>query len=250
MLVLDAEQPRLLRTPAYAVGENALSVERVVRVLAPGEAKSAARARITSTVSWRGYPAASARMALRSSSAEHREALVRRWLPSAGLLEIESCSLRGLDAPDEPVVLHVTYVEEGTFQVSGGMILGRLSAPWEDPWLRAEPCATRRAPFRLSMATTLDSRTTVVPPPGYRFASATPADAAGDSPFGVWTCAWSREGLALRVTYRHQSTNGRHAPSEYEDFVRARGQASAPLAEALRLEEAPSASAVPMDRGQ
>ena len=221
-LVLDPDNPRLVTVPDYPKNTAKVTVQRILEITNVTDVLS------TETITLSGFDAFYNRAIFRASEPANWKAMLQQQL--AGELrqvDIQSLRIENLDAVREPLTVQLTTRVRNSFQDTGESLLGRFPVLWELSYVSAAPSENRQSPFQIRIPRTIESKTTVRLPSGFKLRDSGKLNKTTTSTFGH--CATSveeaNETIIVKCDIRQDS--GSYSASEYSAFEEAMQSATA-----------------------
>lgn len=152
---------RLVRIPAIPPDAVFLQSERAV-TFREADAVVEEEARLTGLLAtWlRGH--------LEHGSEEQRRANMELVLSAGGPLHLKRVAVEGLEDPEAPLIVRMSYAAPGVLHEAGANRVTTLPLPWYHRLVAAaRPAGVRHAPLAISRPLRLECRTTVHAPAGF-----------------------------------------------------------------------------------
>jgi hypothetical protein len=204
---LDERNPRFVRIPDYPTNASLIQIERTI------EFTNRSDALVSETLKFEGVHGAYLRNLLAGESSVARRSYIARFTSGSG--EILNLEINGIEQPELPLELKVTYLLRSQFHWAQKQLSGSLPAGCENVYFAEEPVEKRLMPFEIAIPLTVETSVTVTPPDGYK------ARISGGSPQGMTdsfvTCESKSEtrGNNLHFTARLFRPAGRFPASDY-----------------------------------
>lgn len=166
MLVLDPDDPRLVKVPPYPKDSSRLKIRRQV------ERSGESDLRVQEKLEADGYYGAQLRAYFQSIEPRHRAARYQQSLTRSGqIVRVRKLAVHGLEETAKPLRVELTYVLPGAVQSVGRKLLVKLPAAFESDALFVTHVDQRLAPFNPGYPLQLDVKTALTVSEGYAWAN-------------------------------------------------------------------------------
>jgi tetratricopeptide (TPR) repeat protein len=234
LLVLDPANVRLETVPGAAADSSVVVCARKLAISDGGDLT------VHETATFRGAPGAFLRQMLRNVEPAKRSRALQQALASMGVdANVGDVRVEHLTDATEALVLETDYRFRNRFNKAGTMWVGRLPASWERYWLLPDRLAERHSPVHVRYPLKVETRATLLPPPGTALREPPANASAPATPFGSWQIAAHRApdgGLALESLVRTPEL--RLPASSYSDYYQQRESLIGQLEPTIVLEPA------------
>ncbi|MCA9247817.1 MAG: DUF3857 domain-containing protein [Planctomycetales bacterium] len=214
VLILDPQNIRLATIPDYRVEKYDIHADRNVLVLASGDLE------IEERVSFHGYLSGSMRGYLRDLTTVQRRTEIESRLANGGRrVRLEKVDVTNLDPAVGPVAVSLRYQVQGAMHRSGGSLVGRLPAPWEEFFLDPGLAPDRKTPFEVTMPMTVYSQVTVESAPTLGRPTVANAKAGQNTQFGKSVAKISdagQQGVKIQAVF--QRSVGKFPAKRYDEY--------------------------------
>jgi hypothetical protein len=217
-LLLDPDNPRFVRIPEYPTNSSSIHVNRSI------ELTNSTDALIHEVVEFNGVIAGYMRQYLRNQAVSTRRAYIAaEFVGSFG--ELLDVAVKGLDQPESPCDLTLTYLVRGQFQGLEKQIVGNLPIGFERTFLLNQPSEKRTSPFEVAAPLLIDAAVAMSLPSNLK--AKPPADArqAAESRFVHCNVVTETSDHGWHVSYHLEENAGRFPSGDYSSHCRALQQA-------------------------
>ncbi|HEY2952349.1 MAG TPA: transglutaminase-like domain-containing protein, partial [Verrucomicrobiae bacterium] len=219
-LILDPENPRFITLPEAPTASGLISIAREIRLV--NQTDAALRDQLTFT----GVNASSLRYYLKAVDPAQRKAFAQRQLISSSRpIEIQDLQVDNLDDPQAPLLIRMSTLIRGQFQLLDDQLTGTLPAPWEHATLKVEPIEARQTPFQLRYPIAFHVAVTLLTPDGFAPPSPEPLQRALNDPFATCRTTGLTTNRTTRLDLNFQQLPGRFAAPNYAAYRAATDQA-------------------------
>jgi len=217
-LLLDPENPRFVRIPEYPTNASSVHVTRSI------ELTNSTDALVHEDLAFNGVIGGYMRQYLRNQPVSTRRAYIAaEFVGNFG--ELLEMAVTGLDQPESPCDLTLTYLVRGQFQGLEKQIVGNLPLGFERTFLLKQPTEKRVSPFEVAAPLLIDAAVTLSLPSNLK--AKPPADArqSAESKFVNCNVVTETSDRGWHVNYHLTESAGRFPPGDYSSHCRALQQA-------------------------
>jgi hypothetical protein len=135
-------------------------------------------------------------------------------------LRFTDVKFENLDDVAKPLTVKAKYAAPEAFHavksVAGAStVVGRLPAPWETTYMRAEYMQVRKTPFEFTIPVRLESTIELELPKGFRLQDASQLADAKQTQFLAWASRVQPDNERVTLEYRARRFAGHHPSEDY-----------------------------------
>jgi hypothetical protein len=213
-LILDDRKPRFVRIAEYPTNASHIQIDRTIQFTNQTEAL------VKETIKIEGIHAGYLRDYFVGVSAASRHFYVAEQFIS-GSTELLDLHIKGLDEPQEPLELQLTYFLRGQFHLMQNQLVGSLPLGCERAYLVEDQVNKRTLPFEMAVPLTIDSVVTVRSPAGYKAKLSGESTHKTAGSFVTYESASEAHDKNWRFNFHLYRPKGRFGAEEYANHCRA-----------------------------
>lgn len=217
-LVLDSANPRFVHIAAYPTNASHIRTTRAVALTNQTDAV------VQETVTLTGVHAGFLREYLRNQLPDRRRAYVSGAFIGSGS-QLTDVGFDGLELPQAPLAIHLTYLARGQFQSLQNQIVGSPPLGFERTFLVNETIEKRVTPFEVAVPLTIEGDVTISVAPKFKPRPLREAPARTENGFVNCAASIATDEKGWRVNYRLFEPARRFPAAEYAEHCRAVQQA-------------------------
>jgi hypothetical protein len=223
ILVLDAKKPRIVRTSKFPADAARVVSRRKVKIIADEAAADTVRTEVDEEVTLNEFVAPLLRGYLKMYGPADRVEAIQGFLNDGHQLRLIDVKFENLDDATKPLTVKVKYAAPEAFHpmksaAGGATVVGRLPAPWETTYLRADYVQARKTPFEFTIPVRLESTIAFELPKGYRLQDANQLADAKQTRFMEWASRVQPSDERVTLEYRARRFAGRHRSEDYAAY--------------------------------
>ena len=217
-LLLDPENPRFLRIPEYPTNSSSIHVTRSIQLT------NSTDALVHEDLAFNGVIGGYIRQYLRNQPASTRRAYIAaEFVGSFG--ELLDMAVNGLDQPESPCDLTLTYLVRGQFQGLEKQIVGNLPVGFERTFLLHQPSEKRTSPFEVAAPLLIDAAVAMSLPSNLKAKPPVDARQSAESRFVNCNVVTETSEHGWNVSYHLAESAGRFPAGDFSSHCRALQQA-------------------------
>lgn len=167
-LILDPTKPYFQKIPAYPTNASVVVLTRSIEIT------NQTGALVTETIQIKGIHAGLFREYFRNVTADsRRQAVAKQFVGDFG--ELKDFKIEGMDDPNSPLVINLTYLARRQFQILENEIAGSPPLNLERSFLLNQTVEKRTTPFQISIPLTMEGSVTIHVPASFKSKPAGPA---------------------------------------------------------------------------
>jgi hypothetical protein len=240
-VLLDPENPRIVRLPSCPAGKFERSVVADVRIEPDGSAK------IDQQLQYEGYAAVTMRSLLGLFSPREREDVVRQYFTTTGRgITIANIQIENFDDLQSPVVIRLSgSVRDGLYQI-GERLVGDIPLLSHAHLLSHEVEPARVTPFAFPDPLTCRAEIRLTPPKGWMVRVDRDPHSEASDEFLEWESHVRSSGHSCRIVSRFQRRAGHFLPIQRSDYLSSVDEMSSMLSPRVELHPVESGRVQPV----
>jgi hypothetical protein len=223
LLVLDAKKPRIVRAGKFPADAARLVSRRKIKIIADESTGHGIRTEVDEEVTLNEFVAPMLRGYLKMHEPAERVEAMQGYLTDGHQLRLTDVKIENLDDVAKPLQIKVKYAAPEAFHAvksaAGGFtVVGRLPAPWEATYLRAEYVQARKTPFEFMIPVRVESTIEFELPKGFRLQDANQLADTKQTPFLAWASRVRPGDQRVTLEYRARRFTGHHPSEDYAKY--------------------------------
>jgi tetratricopeptide (TPR) repeat protein len=217
-LLLDPDNPRFVRIPAYPTNSSSIHVTRSIALT------NATDALVHEDLAFNGVIGGYMRQYLRNQPASTRRAYIAaEFVGSFG--ELLDMTVKGLDQPESACDVTLTYLVRGQFQGLEKQIVGNLPVGFERTFLLNQPTEKRTSPFEVAAPLLIDAAVAMSLPSNLKAKPPPDPRQSAEGRFVNCNVVTETSDHGWHVSYHLAESAGRFPPGDFSSHCRALQQA-------------------------